>query len=100
MARLLAGGGDFKGAASQCELAVDILKRRYTGGDIELGMERLKLAGLWFNAGELGNCLRECKHARATLSVCLGADDPQLEELDEMEHCCQEQLLVLGRLRV
>ncbi|CAM9645674.1 unnamed protein product [Choristocarpus tenellus] len=92
IARLLAGTGDFAEAASHCEEAVRILEKKYSQGDVELGQEMFKLAGLYFNAGLLSRCFGACQQAKGSLTVCLQADDPQLQELQDMEHCCRQQL--------
>lgn len=93
MARLLAGAEDFAGAAGHCELAIQVLERRYVPEDRALGAEFLKLAELWFNAGVADRCIAACKRARVSLEVCLGSGDEQLLALNSMQGICASRMI-------
>lgn len=87
-ARILAGQGDFAGAADACARAVHVLAKRFFLEDQELGVEFLKLAELCFNAGWVDKCDAACRKARLSLEVCLRPGDEQLVALDTLQGLC------------
>lgn len=87
-ARILATQEDFAGAADACARAVHVLVKRFSPGDLELGVEFLKLAELCFHAGWVDKCGAACKKARVSLEVCLQPGDEQLVTLDALQELC------------
>lgn len=99
-ARLLAMEGDFSSAADACTRALQVLARRFSPEDSELGVEYLKLAELCFNAGLVERCMTACQHARVSLDVCLASNDEQIIALRNMQAACAAQLFqssIVGR---
>lgn len=99
-ARLLAMEGDFASAADACTRALQVLVRRFSPEDRELGVEYLKLAELCFNAGLVERCMTACQHARVSLDVCLAPNDEQIISLRNMQAACAAQLFqpsIVGR---
>lgn len=91
-ARLLAMEGDFSSAADACTRALQVLARRFSPEDRELGVEYLKLAELCFNAGLVERCMTACQDARISLDVCLASNDEKIIALRNMQAACAAQL--------
>ncbi len=87
-ARALAGAGKWAAAADRVDAAIALLaKGAVADGDAapqELGKEWLKLAGLRYNAGQMGAAAAAAGKARASLAITLPPGHDTLVEVERL----------------
>jgi hypothetical protein len=78
--------GQFVIAAEKVALAIRIFvqARIYSENDIVIGRERVKLAGLLFNAGEIKSCHDIIQSAMDSLIICANDQDPDVIQAKQL----------------
>lgn len=82
IARVLAAAGKFLVAADAVKEATALLieSGRYQSNDVAIGRERIKLAQLYFNAGDFINAKKHAKRGLRTIESFVHTEDPDLLE--------------------
>jgi hypothetical protein len=82
MARVLAAAGKFLLAADSVKEAVALLieSGRFQPDDVAIGRERIKLAQLYFNAGDFLKAVKHAKRGLRTIEAFVHKEDPDLLE--------------------
>ncbi|XP_007443538.1 SET and MYND domain-containing protein 4 [Python bivittatus] len=89
LARAYAAMGRWQEAAGHLRRSIQAVEAHFGPSSIEAGQELFKLAQVLFNGRVASGALQAVQRAEAVLSVHLGTQNVQLQELREMRACLE-----------